>query len=97
MEIIHDLKGQKFHLKENDGAFLGYTIVNKILDLHILTVPEELRGQGIAEKLSLFAFEWAKEHEFTIIPSCPYIKDKFLKEHPEWTEITQENYFPEDK
>jgi len=46
------------------------------------------RGRGIAEKLCKAAFEYAKQHQLTVIPSCSYISDAYLKRHPEYRSLT---------
>lgn len=94
VEFRHDPAGQKFFVvgREED-AVLAYTEVNSILDIHTIQLPDDLRGEGVAEELVLFAFHWAKEHGYKIIPTCPYVRDHFLKRHPEWQELVVEDYF----
>ncbi|MBI2173104.1 MAG: N-acetyltransferase [Candidatus Aenigmarchaeota archaeon] len=92
-EIVHDETGQKFYIDcGDDEAVLGYTRVNDIMDVHHVFVPESMRGQGTAEKLSLAAFEFAEKNGLRIIATCPYVKDTFLKKHPEWNRIVVEGY-----
>jgi predicted GNAT family acetyltransferase len=33
------------------------------------------------------AFEYARKNGLTIIPRCPFIKNSFLKKHPEYTKF----------
>lgn len=88
IEVKHDPVGQKFYIKLGDKeAVLAYTEVNNIWDIHQVIVPEEFRGQGIAEKLTLHVFEVAKKNGYKIIPTCPYVKNRFLKDHPEFNDI----------
>ncbi|MBI4020467.1 MAG: N-acetyltransferase [Candidatus Aenigmarchaeota archaeon] len=88
-KVQHDKVGQKFYiaLGEDKEALLAYTEVNDVMDLHHMFVPEEARGQGLAEQLALAAFEFARKNHMRIIPSCPYIRDTFLKEHPECMDL----------
>jgi predicted GNAT family acetyltransferase len=84
-EVKHDPYGQKFFIElKNCEAVIAYTQVNDILDLHHTVVPEEYSGRGFAEKMCTFAFEFAKENKLKIIPTCPYIAEKFLPKHPEY-------------
>lgn len=93
-EVEHDETGQKFYIDYGDDeAVLGYTRVNDILDIHHTFVPESMRGKGIAEKLAQAAFEHAEKNGLKIIATCPYIRDTFLKKHPEWKRIVAESYF----
>ncbi|MFH1978728.1 MAG: GNAT family N-acetyltransferase [Candidatus Aenigmatarchaeota archaeon] len=90
LEIHHDPVGQKFYVElENMEAVLAYTQINKIWDVHQVIVPDKFSGQGIAEKLVLHVFNKARAKGYTIIPSCPYIKDKFLKDHPEFDDVVE--------
>lgn len=87
-EVKHDPIGQKFYIElKNSEGIIAYTQVNDILDIHHTAVPEEYRGQGLAEKLALFAFEFAKKNKLKVIPSCPYIAEKFLPKHPEYKDL----------
>ncbi|MDI6720973.1 MAG: GNAT family N-acetyltransferase [Candidatus Aenigmarchaeota archaeon] len=93
-KIIHDETAQKFYIPyEDDEAVLAYTRVNDILDVHHVYVPESARDHGIAESLATAAFEYAETNGLKIIPTCPYIKDTFLKKHPEWNNTVTEAYF----
>lgn len=49
--------------------------------------PNEMRGRGVAAKLADKAFEFVKEHEGKVLPTCDYIATTYLKNHPHW-----ENY-----
>lgn len=93
-EIEHDETGQKFFIEyENDEAVLAYTAVNDIMEIHHLFVPEIQQGKGVADMLCEAAFRHAKNSGIKIIPACSYIKDTFLKKHPEWENIVTESYF----
>ena len=61
---------------------------NKMDIFHTFT-DTELRGRGLAEKLTLAAFEYAEKHNLKIIPTCPYVKDKFLADHEEFEKIVE--------
>ena len=65
-------------------AVLSYTERDGAWDIKSVIVPEEFRGKGIAEKLTKEAFRTAKEKGVRIIPTCPYVKDKFLEKHKEF-------------
>ena len=50
-------------------------------------VPEELRGKGIAGKITRYALEWARENGKKVRPVCPYIVS-FVKKNPEFDDIS---------
>ena len=88
MEVQHK-EGEFFIVVDGKKALLDYTVSGKNMDIfHTFTDPE-LRGQGLAEKLCIAAFEHAKSNGLKIIPTCPYVKDTFLRKHPEWNDIAE--------
>jgi len=90
IEVRHDPVGQKFYIElGKEEAVLAYTEVNNIWDIHQVIVPEEFRGQGIAEKLTLHVFEVARERGIKIIPTCPYVKNRFLEKHKEFEDLIE--------
>jgi len=87
-DVEYDPIGQKFFIHlGNVEAVIAYTQVNNILDLHHTVVPDKFRGMGLAEKMCLFAFDFAKKNGYKIVPTCPYISQKFLPGHPEYNEF----------
>ena len=69
---------------------LIYNVYENKMDIYHLFTPPELRGRGISEKLVLAAFEFAKQHNLKVVPSCSYIKEVFLKNHKEFNEMIEE-------
>lgn len=49
-------------------------------------VPDEMRGQGIAQKLVEALVADARELGFTIVPQCSYVAAQFRR-HPEWADL----------
>lgn len=88
MDVIHDQAGSRFCVKLSGyEACLMYNRQGSQLDLYHTYVPEVFRGRGIAEKLCKAAFEYAKTNQLTVIPSCSYIADAYLKRHPEYESL----------
>lgn len=54
------------------------------LNLHHTFTDPKFRGQGLAGKVVTAAFEYAKEKGLSIMPTCTYIRDGFLKKRPEY-------------
>ena len=87
MEINHE--PGKFSVREAGGeAVLLYRQDGDTIDLYHTFTPEKLRGKGIAAKLTQAAFEYAKENDLTVVPTCPY-EQKFLKDHEEWKSVVK--------
>ena len=88
--VLHDQAGRRFCVKlQGYEACLMYRLADKQIDLYHTYVPEIFRGRGIAEKLCKAAFEYAKANTLTVIPSCSYVSDAYLKRHPEYESITK--------
>ena len=90
VEIRHDSSGQRFYATlQGYEACLMYRLAGKEINLYHTYVPEGFRGRGIAEKLCKAAFEYAKTQGLTVLPSCSYISDAYLKRHPEYEPLTK--------
>ena len=91
-EVINDIQGSRFVLDvEGNEVYVLYAEDNDVIDLYSTYTPPKLRGQGLAEKVVLAAFKYAKEKNLKVIPSCWYVR-KFLEKHTEyqillWTKL----------
>ncbi len=88
-EIINDKQGSRFVL-DVDGleVYALYAEDKETIDLYSTYTPPQLRGQGLAEKVVFAAFEYAKEKNLKVIPSCWYVR-KFLDNHTEFQKISK--------
>ncbi len=83
MEIKHT-DGRFYSETEHGEAELLYSKIDeKTLSFYHTFTPEADRGKGVAEKLAIAAFEYARAHGFKVRPDCPYIP-RFLEKHKEW-------------
>ena len=92
MKIQHHADDQQFTANdEKPVGFLNYTILpdRKTLDYHHTFVPPEFRGKHIAQDLVKFALDYAKENNYKVIPSCPFVK-LFIDRHPEYKDLIKE-------
>jgi uncharacterized protein len=86
-EVVNDLQGSRFVLDVGGNeVYVLYAEDNETIDLYSTYTPQQLRGQGLAEKVVLAAFEYAKEKNLKVIPSCWYVR-VFLDKHPEFKNI----------
>jgi len=83
-EIINDKQGSRFVLDVNgQEVYVLYAEDKETIDLYSTYTPTKLRGQGLAEKVVLAAFEYARKQNLKVIPGCWYVK-KFLERHTEF-------------
>lgn len=89
-EVKHDPEKGKFFIKiSGKEAHLVYKKAGEgVLDYMHTFVPPELRGGGIAGKIVKTALEYAREHQFRVIPSCSYV-DAFIRRHPEFADMAE--------
>ena len=52
-------------------------------------VHPELRGQGLAGKITQVSLEYAREHNLRVVPMCSYAAD-YIRKHPEYMELTRQ-------
>ncbi|MEZ5936865.1 MAG: GNAT family N-acetyltransferase [Hyphomonadaceae bacterium] len=72
-----------------EEAELAWSRVNAHLIIADHTsVPDTMRGQGVALKLATRLVEDARTLDFKIIPLCPYVNAE-RKKHPDWADVFQ--------
>lgn len=90
VDVTHETSSSRFCVTlQGYEACLMYRLQGRELDLYHTYVPEVFRGRGIAEQLCRAAFEYAKANRLTVIPSCSYIADAYLKRHPEYEPLVK--------
>ncbi|XVE60316.1 hypothetical protein DITRI_Ditri05aG0118900 [Diplodiscus trichospermus] len=74
---------------EDKKAYLEYMLRQdgKVMYIIHTFVPSSKRGMGLASHLCFAAFNHAKSHSLSIIPSCSYVSDTFLPRNPSWNTI----------
>jgi predicted GNAT family acetyltransferase len=82
IKIEHFEEDQEFIAQLQDGeAELAYSLPKEnIMDIQHTYVSENLRGQGIAEQLAKTALEYARNKQWKVIATCPYIST-YIKRH----------------
>jgi len=93
MQVEHDEEqGRMFVRIEDDEAELMYTLPGPgIMDIQHTFVPEGARGHGVAELLAKAAFDYAREHKYRVVPTCPFIR-KWLGTQPEEAKLVDPRY-----
>jgi hypothetical protein len=95
MKVEHDEKKQKFWVPLGSyQAELMYAKKGKVLDFYHIYVPDPFRNRGIAGKILIGAFEYAKKQGYRVVPSCPFIAHDFLPRFPEYQEVCRAGLFP---
>ena len=76
IQLEHLQDKNRFIAKVDDHvATLKYKIVDdNVLNYYSTFVPEELRGAKVGYELVKFGLEYAKRHNFKIMPECWFVK-----------------------
>ncbi len=84
IKILHDINEKKFYcIIDGIEAHMMYKeIDDNTLDYYHTYVPNELRGQKIAQKIVNEAVKFALSENKKIIPSCSYVQI-YLQRHKE--------------
>ena len=79
MEDIKHIQG-RFAILD---AVLDYEKKGTVLDIYHVFVPEGMRSQGVAEKLTEAAFRFARTEGLRVKPTCSYVRNVFMRKRPE--------------
>jgi len=86
-EVINEKENQRFVIyAEGNEVYLEYTMRNNKIDLHHTYTSPALRGKGLAAHVVRAAFEFAKENNLKVIPTCSYTQ-AFLAKNDEYKEL----------
>lgn len=85
LQVQNDEKARKFYATvDGQEAVIEYAhMEGDIYNLAHTFVPEEMRGQGVAEQLVRGALDQIRDKGARFLPSCPYVQT-FLKRNPEY-------------
>jgi hypothetical protein len=84
-KVVHDEAAQEFTIDlEGDQAELAYAKPeDKVLDFQHTFVPENFRGEGMADKLIKTGLEYAQDNDYKVIASCPAVA-AYVRRHKEY-------------
>jgi predicted GNAT family acetyltransferase len=89
-KVIHEKENERFVIYvEGNEVYVEYTMRNNIIDLHHTYTHPALRGEGLAALVVKAAFEFAKENNLKVIPSCSYVQ-AFVSKNNKYRELISE-------
>ncbi len=87
IEVKHDKENERFVAEvEGDKAYLSYNIINDKIDFSSTYTPPESRGKGIAKIIVEYAFNYARENNLKVIPTCSYVQ-AFVKRNDKYKNL----------
>lgn len=93
LEVRNNAERKRFEIEvEGRLARAEYMIVNeeRIVFTHTEVHPD-LEGNGLASVLAKYAFNFAREKAYKIMPLCPYMAG-YMKRHPEYHHLLQPGF-----
>ena len=87
-EVIHEKENERFVIYvDGDEVFVEYTMEeDKEINLYHTFTHPALRGKGLAAQVVRAAFEFAKENNLKVIPTCSYVQ-AFIAKNDEYREL----------
>lgn len=92
-QVIKNDEKKRFELSiDGHIAFIDFTQRGTdVIKLIHTEVPEALSGRGMAANLVEKTLIFLEENKFSLYPICPYVF-AYIKKHPEWKRIVNENF-----
>ena len=86
-DVVHDRKAAQFSMVvEGHRCVLDYRRDGSVLSLDSVRVPKAVGGRGIAGKLTRHALDWARAHDLSIRPVCPYVST-WIQRHSSYADL----------
>jgi uncharacterized protein len=83
-KVIHEKDNERFIIyTEGKEAFVEYTMIHNEMNLYHTYTHPSLRGKGLAAQVVRAAFEFAKENNLKVIPTCSYVQ-AFVRRYNEY-------------
>ncbi len=86
-KVIHEKENQRFVINiDGDEVYVEYTMEDKKINLYHTYTHPALRGKGLAAQVVRAAFEFAKENNLKVIPTCSYVQS-FVAKNDKYKEL----------
>jgi len=76
---------------DGETAFTEYVIHDGAMVLPHTVVPPAFEGRGVGSALAKAALGYARDHQLTVKPICPFIAS-YIGKHPEWADIVDPKF-----
>lgn len=95
MSVQHDASRHRFTVALGEyEAALMYARRGEVLDFYHIYVPDPFRGRGIAGRILIAAFDYARENDLKVTPTCPFIRNDFLPRFTRYHDLVVDGEFP---
>ena len=89
-KVIHEKENERFVMYfDGKEVYVEYTMAGKEINLYHTYTHPALRGKGLAAQVVRAAFEFAKENNLKVIPTCSYVQ-AFVSKNNKYRELISE-------
>jgi uncharacterized protein len=86
-KVIHEKENERFVIYlDGNEVYVEYTLEDKEINLYHTYTHPALRGKGLAALVVKAAFEFAKENNLKVIPTCSYVQ-AFVRKNEQFKEL----------
>ena len=86
-QVVHNLADRQFELRVGDLlSLLQYRVAGTKMIIFHTEVPPAVQNQGLAERMTKAALEFARAEKLKVEPRCPYTA-AFLHERREYSDL----------
>jgi hypothetical protein len=86
-KVIHEKENERFVIySEGNEVYVEYSMIGNDINLYHTYTNPALRGKGLAAHVVRAAFEFAKENNLKVIPTCSYVQS-FIAKNDEYKEL----------
>lgn len=88
--ITHNTTNHRFETEvEGYKARIEYALRNSTISILHTWVPQPIGGRGIAAALTVYALEYAKQNNLSVLPVCSYTKT-YITRHKEYLPLVKD-------
>lgn len=86
-KVLHEKENERFVIYiDGDEVYVEYKVRGSEINLYHTFTHPNLRGKGLAAQVVRAAFEFAKENNLKVIPTCSYTQ-AFLAKNDEYKDL----------
>jgi predicted GNAT family acetyltransferase len=89
-KVIHEKENERFVIYlDGNEVYVEYTMEDREINLYHTYTHPALRGKGLAAQVVRAAFEFAKENNLKVIPTCSYVQ-AFVRKNEQYKVLVAE-------
>jgi predicted GNAT family acetyltransferase len=89
IEVVNNPERHRFETRVHGIlAQAAYRMNGDVMTFTHTEVPESLAGKGIANRLAETALAYARDHNLSVVPLCPFIST-YIQRHPEYLPLVK--------